>query len=416
MLTQVQCRNAKPRAKAYKLTDGRGLYLDVRPTGNKYWRYRFEMLRGDRRVEQIATLGEFVAAPVTEKQEQAARRRAGGSLTLAEARLALEEARSLVKQGISPVRDKQRRQLIRADEMATTVEVIAEEWLAAKVWEDITKTRRRMMMRRVIFPLIGGTPIKDVTPQHVLAVLEAAHKKNGPSVAAEAKRTMSGFFGHAIATLRLDRDPVSPVRNALPPNKTQHKRPLTREELGRFLRDLDAYERNHQTVAVFKLMWLTLCRPNEALGMRWAEVDWEQAVWRIPASRMKMRLDHQSPLSRQALATLSALQPLTGHREHVFPHRDDRAKHMTDAALRQALGNMGWAGTYSPHATRATGSTMLNERGYNPDWIERQLAHRSTNTVRSTYNQAHYVDDRRSMMQEWADYLDALKSSESHGG
>jgi integrase len=315
-----------------------------------------------------------------------------------------------VRQGIDPVQNRQLDRIRRQHEAATDFQSVAAEWLVLKDWEEVTKKRRLDMMTRVVFPLIGSLPIRKVTSADILAVLRQAEKVNGITVAAEAKRTMSGVFDLAMATLRVEADPVYPVRNALPANKTQHKRPLGNDEVGQLLRDFAAYERNFQTVAAFRLMWLTLCRPSEAVGARWKEFDLEAAVWRIPAERMKKRKEHVVPLPRQAVRVLRNMHGVTGQHDHVFPHRDDRTKAMTDATMRQALKHLGWAGKYSPHATRTTGSTRLHEMGYSSDWIERQLAHADQNKVRRTYNHADYLADRTVMMQAWADLLDGLEN------
>jgi integrase len=176
------------------------------------------------------------------------------------------------------------------------------------------------------------------------------------------------------------------------------------------LRELDGYDRNFQTVAALRLMWLTLCRPGEVVGAQWKEFDLDAAVWRIPAERMKKRKEHAVPLPRQAVEVLRAMHGFTGTHAHVFPHRDDRTKPMKDATLRQALNYLGWGWKYSPHATRTTGSTRLNEMGFFSDWIERQLAHTEPNAVRRTYNHADYFADRAKMMQHWADMLDVWKA------
>jgi len=407
MLTDTQCRNAKPKAKPYKLTDAQGLYLEVKPNGVKAWRYRFELVKDGQRKESVFALGDYVTAPTAERAEAAQARRAGGRLTLAEAREERTKARALVKQGINPVQQRQLDRIKREQDSSNTFEAVAREWLALKDWEQVTKDRRLDMLARVAFPKIGALPVRQVTPAHILDVLTEAAKKNGPTVAAEARRSMSGVFELAISTLRADVDPVHPVRKALPANKTQHKRPLTVAEIGQLLRDLDGYERNFQTVAAFRLMWLTLARPNEVIGAMWSEIDLDAAVWRIPTERMKKRKEHVIPLPAQAVVLLRQMHAVNGHRAHVFPGRDDREKPMTDATLRQALKTLGWAGKYSPHATRTTGSTRLNELGFSADWIERQLAHEDQNGVRRTYNHADYLTDRAKMMQQWADLLDA---------
>ena len=410
MLTDTQCRNAKCKLKPYKRTDGKGLYLEIKPNGVKAWRYRFKLVKAGAAKENVFAIGDYAYSPSRETAEEAKIRRDGGRFTLAEAREERAKARALVKQGINPAHNRQLERIKREHANATTFEAVACEWLALKDWEEVTKARRLDMLKRVVFPKVGSLPVKQVTPLHILDILNTASKNNGPSVAAEAKRTMSAVFELAVSTLRAETDPVYPVRKALPPNKTQHKRPLCTEEIGQLLRDLGGYDRNFQTVAAVRLMWLTLCRPNEVVGAQWDEFDLDAAIWRIPAERMKKRKEHVIPLPRQAVEVLRAMHGLTGHHAHVFPNRDNRTKPMTDATMRQALKNLGWSGKYSPHATRTTGSTRLNEMSFSADWIERQLAHIDPNAVRRTYNHADYLADRAGMMQQWADLLDAWKA------
>lgn len=409
-LTDTQCRTAKPKEKPYKLTDGNGLYLEVKPNGVKAWRYRFELSDGSTRKESVFAIGEYVVTPKGETPEQAENRRNGRLLTLSEAREARTKARSLVVQGINPAHHRQQERVKRDHEKATTFKAVAEEWLALKDWEETTKSKRLGMLKRVILPKIGDMPVKAITPAHILDVLRSAAKDNGLSVANEAKRTMSGIYELAIATLRASSDPVHPVRKALPKNKTQHKRALSTEEIGQLLRDVDSHGGRHETLCAFRLMWLTLCRPNEAAEAQWSEFDLEKALWRIPAERMKKRKEHINPLPTQAVEMLRALQGVTGKYAHLFPHRDVRTRPMVSASFRQMLNVLGWGGKYSPHATRTTGSTRLNEMGFSADWIEMQLAHTEQNTVRVTYNHAKYLTDRAQMMQQWADLLDQWKA------
>ena len=411
MLTDTQCRNAKPKEKPYKLADANGLYLEIKPNGVKAWRYRFELPTADGgKKESVFAMGEYVAAPGGESPDEARSRQAGGRYTLSEAREQRTKARDLVKQGINPAHQRQADKAKQGCEAANTFKAVAEEWLAAKDWEQVTKDRRLDMLKRVVFPKIGELPVKQVSSAQVLDVLKTAAGKNGPSVAVEAKRTMSGVFELAIATLRAETDPVYPVRKALPVNKTQHKRPLTTEEVGALLRAVDGYPGQFETLAAFNLMWLTLCRPSEVAEAYWSEFDLDAALWRIPAKRMKMRQDHLIPLPTQAVKILRSIHALTGAGDFVFPGRSRRTKSITTATFRQMLYNLGWAGKYSPHATRATGSTRLNEIGYPSDWIERQLAHADPNAVRRTYNQADHFADRAKMMQQWAEMLDAWKA------
>ncbi|MEG0938964.1 MAG: tyrosine-type recombinase/integrase [Comamonas sp.] len=410
MMNDTQCRAAKPKDRPYKLSDDKGLYLEVKPNGTKAWRYRFKLEKDGKLKESVFAIGDYGSAPAGEAAEAAQVRRAGGRFTLAEAREERLKARGLVKQGINPAHQRQFDKIKRVQQSAITFEAVACEWLTMKDWEDTTKKRRLDMLQRVVFPKIGVLPVKQVTSAHVLDVLQTAHKKNGPSVAADALRTMGRVFELAISTLRADIDPVHPVRKALPANKTQHKRPLSAEEIGQLLRDLTSHGGRYETLGAFRLMWWTLCRPSESVGAKWSEFDLDKALWKINAERMKKRKEHVIPLPTQAVEMLRVQNGLTGHYEHVFPGRDDRSKPMSVASFRQMLHALGWAGKFSPHATRTTGSTRLNEMGYHPDWIERQLAHIEPNSVRRTYNHADYLLDRAKMMQQWANMLQELEN------
>lgn len=414
MLNDTQCRNAKPQDKPYKLRDSNGLYLEIKPNGVKAWRYRFELREDGKIKESVFAIGDYVSAPSGETSEEAKARRDGRRFTLAEARDERTKARALVKQGINPAQQRQLERIKRAQENATTLEAVAKEWLALKDWEEITKKRRLDMLTRVVFPTLGELPVKQVTPPLILGVLKKAAEKNGVSVMEEAKRTLFGIFELAAETFRVDANPVHQWREALPKNKTQHKRPLETAEIGQLLRDFDGHGGRHETITAFRLMWLTLTRPREAVEAKWEEFDLDAAMWRIPAGRMKMRREHVVPLPTQAVEMLRALHGLTGRHAHLFPHRDDKTKPMATASFRQALNVLGWAGKYSPHATRTTGSTRLNEMGYTADWIERQLAHAEPNAVRRTYNHAEHLADRARMMQQWADMLDTWKKGDNN--
>lgn len=387
MLTDAHCRSAKPKEKLYRLNDQRGLYLEVKPSSVKAWRYRFA-LNGK---SSMIGLGEYP------------------TVRLSEARERCEAARKLVKEGINPAQQRQLDRIRQANEASNTFDVIAREWLLTKDWEDITKNRRHDMLQRVVFPSIGKLPVREITSAHVLSILQSTHKRGAPSVAAEARRTMSAIFEFAVATLRANSDPVWPVRKALPTNKTQHKTALSVDQIGQLLRDFDNHRCTFQLNYCVQLMWWTLGRPSEVAEAEWSEFDLESGVWRIPPQRMKARKEHVVPLPRQAIQMLNVLRGITGNRTHLFPGRDNRQKPMAVASMRQALKALGWSGKFSPHGTRTTGSTRLNELGYRPDAIEAQLAHADQNSVRRAYNHATYFDERRSMMQDWADHLDVWR-------
>ncbi len=386
-ISDAALRSAKPLDRAYKLAAGNGLYLEIRPTGSKLWRWKYRLLGKENRV----ALGAYP------------------NLSLKEARHEADAARKLVKQGIHPAQEKRLDRIKAGIEQENTFEANAKEWVALRDWQDNTKKRRLNMLERVVFPHVQGMSMRQILPPHVRDILKRAEKKNGNSVACEAKRTMSAVFEFAIANLKADSDPVYLVRNAVLANKTQHKRPLSHEEVGHLLNDVDNHGGSYQTQCAFNLMWLTLARPSEAMEAEWSEFDLDAATWRIPAGRMKKRKEHLVPLPSQAVTLLKGMHTITGTRKNLFPNRDDRSKPMVTASFRQMLKVLGWAGKYSPHATRTTGSTYLNEMGYSSDWIERQLAHDEPNAVRRTYNHADYLQDRAVMMQRWADRLDEWK-------
>lgn len=387
MLTDAHCRSAKPKEKLYRLNDQRGLYLEVKPTGVKAWRYRFA-LNGK---SSMIGLGDYPAVRLSEARERS------------------EAARKQVKEGVNPAQQRQLDRVRQANDATNTFDVIAKEWLQTKDWEDITKNRRLDMLERVVFPNIGKLPVREVTSAQILNILQSTFKRGAPSVAAEARRTMSAVFEYAVATLRADSDPVWPVRKALPTNKTQHKTALTTDQIGKLLRDFDNHRCSFQLNYCIQLMWWTLGRPSEVAEAEWKEFDLEAAIWRVPSRRMKARKEHIVPLPRQAIQMLNVLHGITGNRTHLFPGRDNRQMPMAVASMRQALKVLGWSGNYSPHGTRTTGSTRLNELGYRPDAIEAQLAHADQNNVRRAYNHATYFDERRSMMQDWADHLDVWR-------
>lgn len=411
MLTDRECRSARATERPRKLRDGHGLYLEVRTSGHKAWRYRYERTLEGRKRETVITLGDYATPPRAETAQQAQERRAAGHLTLREAREERQRLSDLRQRGLDPVEERDRERQRREQQRAHTLEQVCREWVELQDWQPRTRKRRLAMLERVVFPTVGHLPAADLQALQVLDVLKTAHAVNGPTVAAEAKRTLHAVYDHAVAHLSVPANPVSPIRRALPPHRSAHKRPLTPEEVGQFLRDLDTYERNLQTSSALQLMWLTLSRTNEIVGARWDEMDLARGLWRLPADRMKAGAPHTVPLPSQAIEILTRLKHLTGGSEHVFPHRNLSRQHMTTAAVRGAVRAIGWAGRTTPHATRVTGSTLLSEMGYRSDLVERQLAHRDPSAVRRTYNHAEHLPERAAMMQQWADLLDEWRAA-----
>lgn len=386
MLTDTQIRNAKPEAKLYKLRDGAGLYLEVTPAGGKYWRYRFE-LQGK---EGIYSIGEYphIKAP--------------------EARMKRDAAKLLVKEGTNPVQDKKlkRMELQYAD--AQTFAHVADEWFSSKSghWSDGYKATVKRIIDRDLIPHLGALPVAKIKTPMVHSAIKKVEKRGAATQAILARQVVGSILKLAILTSRADYDVAEPLKGQIVRKRVQHRKHLERIEIGGFLRKLEDYTGHRQTVIALRLLMMTAVRPGELTGALWKEFDLDNAEWRIPASRMKMRKQHIVPLSKQAVALLRELHELTGHGGYLFPVQGTKRGTMPGATLRNAINKMGYGTIVHPHGFRGTFSTVLNELGYKPDVIERQLAHGERNAVRASYHHAEYLLERKAMMQDYSDLLE----------
>jgi integrase len=266
------------------------------------------------------------------------------------------------------------------------------------------------LLRDLAYPLLGTRPIKDISAPELLAMLRTVEGRGRYETAAKLRQTCGSVFRYAIATSRAERDPSGDLRGALARPPVQHRAALlTEDALAEFLRAARAYEGKGITAFALKLAPLVFLRPGELRHGEWKEINFTKAEWRIPAARMKAREEHIVPLARQAVEILKALHPITGRGPYIFPSLRSNRRPMSEGTILAALRRMGYAkDEVSGHGFRRTASTFLNEMGFNRDWIERQLAHREGNEVRGAYNAAHYLAERRVMMQRWADHLDQL--------
>lgn len=390
-LTDTAIRNAKPQSKPYKMTDGRGMYLLVNKAG-KYFRidYRFA---GKRKTLALGVYPE---------------------VKLAEARVKRDEARKMITNGIDPCQARKVQKSILIEQSKNSFEAIAREWHGkyASNWADSHAKKIIRRFELYIFPWLGSRSIAEITPPELLAVLRKIESKGILETAHRAQQNCGQVFRYAIATGRAERDPSADLRGALTPAKHRRLATITDpKKIGELLRAIDGYEGTPVAKSALKLAPLVFVRPGELRHAEWEEVDFEKAEWRIPAEKMKMKDPHIVPLSTQAVDILDEIQPITGKGRYVFPSIRTHSRPMSNNTVLAALRRMGYAkDEMSGHGFRAMASTLLHEQGWLSDIIERQLAHAERNSIKAAYNYAKHLPERRKMMQDWADYLDDLKS------
>jgi integrase len=385
-LSDAKVRNTKPRTKPYKIADGEGLFLLITPSGSKYWRLKY-FFAGK---EKVLALGVY---PET---------------SLADARERRAQARKALAAGNDPGELKKEAKRVAILRNANTFEVVAREWFEKRQHEWAPSSARALLGRleKYILPKLGQRAIAEIGAPEVLAMLRVIENKGALETARRLMRITGQIFMYSIATGRAERNPVPDLRGALKAPIVKHRSFLKANELPLYLKKLDAYDGSLQTKLALRLLLLTFVRTIELRGAQWTEIDWDRAEWRIPAERMKMKELHLVPLSRQAIAVLRELQTQSENRQYIFPNQHNPGSFMSENTMLYALYRMGYHSRATGHGFRSTASTILNEHGFRPDVIERQLAHSERNSVRAAYNHAQYLPERRKMMQWWADYLD----------
>ena len=396
MLNDTRIRNAKPAERDTKLTDFDGLYLLVRTNGSRLWRFAY---RFGGKQKQIA-LGAYP------------------QVTLAEARDRREAARKLLAAAKDPSVERRLEKIAKAAG-GNSFREVAEEFLGKQRREgrsEATLSKNRWLLEPA-FAAFGDRPIGEVTAPELLHALRKFELR-GRYESARRLRTVAGMiFRYAIATGRATRDIALDLRGALTTPKVNHRAAITDpKELGALLRAIEGYSGQPTTRLALQLSALLFVRPGELRLARWKEIDFEKAVWTVPAETMKMKRPHRVPLSRQAIVIFRELHGMTGQGEYVFPAVDSFRRPMSNNTLNAALRRLGYAkDEISVSGFRASASTLLNEMGrWNPDAIERQLAHMEENDVRRAYmHAAEFWSERVEMMQVWADYLDQLRYGSS---
>jgi integrase len=399
-LTDAAVRSAKPREKSYKLSDAKGLHLLVQVSGSRLWRYKYR-ING---AENLFAIGKYP------------------DVSLQQAREARDAAAKLVKLGKHPSHARQAGRLAAAEASANTFRAVAEEWIAKR--EKGTKTKEpwsayyakqvKTVLANDVYGKIGILPIRDVTSAHLDAIVKKVEER-APSIASLILLWSSQVFKYAIRNRLADSDPTLSLRGEVSRPATKHKTALKKSELPKFLKALRQSGGVEQVRIAIELLMLTFVRPSELRCASWAEFDFDHAEWRIPAARMKMKREHVVPLSKQAISLLGQLKELSGDRPLLFPNVRNPQKPMSATTMNRRIERMGYAGKFSAHGFRATASTMLNEHGYRPDVIERQLAHKDVSEVRASYNFASYMPERKEMMQWWADQIDTYRKTRPEG-
>ena len=391
-LSALALKNAALREKVYRLFDGGGLYIQIAPSGSRHWRMKYRFAGK----EKVLAFGAYP------------------EVSLAEARDRREDARKALRSGIDPSAQKKLAAQVAADRVQNSFESLAREWLQKKSGELRGSTHRKAvaLLEAWAFPWIGKMPIATITPRILLElVLRRVEKEGKIETAHRLKQRCGQVFRYAIASGRAERDPTPDLRGALIAVKSTNLPAFTDpQKIGILLRAIDYYDGNIVTRYALKITPYVFARPGELRHAEWSEIDLENGMWVIPASKMKMGADHLVTLAEQVVSLLRELVQVTGSNQYVFSGLHSRRRPMCENTINLALRRMGYTGKEMvAHGFRSVASTLLNEQGWPSDVIERQLAHAERNEVRRAYNRAKYLPERRKMMQAWADYLDSLR-------
>lgn len=388
-LTDVQLRNLSDPGKHF---DGNGLYLELTKAGGRYWRMKYRFGGKEKRLA-------FGVYPV---------------VGLKQARDLTAQARKVLKDGGDPGELRRADKAKSAHEAVNTLEAVARDWMThqASRWDTATAERIRATLENDIFKALGARPLVSIKPGEIMAAVKKIEARGASDQAGRVLQRVKAVYRWAMIHERIDANPMLDLvpSEILKPREVQHRAAMTDKELPEFLAKLAAYDGDPHTRHALRLLILTATRPGETRGALWAEFDLEAALWIIPAERMKMRTEHRVPLSSQAVEVLNSMQTLSAGGVLVFPSPYYPSKPLSENTFNSALARMGYKNTATAHGFRALFSTVANECGWNPDVVERQLAHKEQNGTRAAYHRSTYLKDRQILMQWWGDYLDGRKS------
>ncbi len=396
-LTDIKCKSAKPSNKSVKMSDGGGMYLEIMPNGSKYWRlkYRIRVKDQEKLKEKRLALGVYP------------------EISLKEARERRDEAKSLLEQGKDPSLEKKKKKALSQESNVNTFEAVALEWYEVNKskWSERYADGVLTRLETYIFPEIGSYPITEIEPPLLLQTIRKIENRPAIEIAKRQLQKCSEVFCYAIACGKGIRDPSSDIKAALRPQKTSHYAALDVKELPEFLQVLERNEARlyRNTMNAIKLLMLTFVRTSELINATWDEIDFERKEWIIPAERMKMDKEHLVPLSRQVIEILIDQKEIAGDWPLVFPSSVRPKQSISNNTVLGAIKRMGYQGRMTGHGFRALAmSTIKQELGYRHEVVDRQLAHSPRNKIDAAYDRALFLEERKKMMQEWADYIDAL--------
>ena len=390
-LTDKTCKAAKPQKKAYKLFDGGGLYLEITSRGSKLWRLKYRYLGKEKKL----SIGEY---PI---------------ISLAEARERREEAKKLLAAGQDPSLAKQEAKQEMVKETQNTFEVIAREWYAHKTpeWSKVNADTVLKRLEKDVFPEIGKYPIKTITHKMLLDLAHSIKERGANELAKRVIQMCRHIYRYAIVTGSADQNIAEDLKGMIKAKPKSHFAAIEAKDLPQFIHDLRNHKArlNRQTYLAVNFMMLTFVRTGEMIGAQWDEIDFDQKIWLVPASRMKMKKEHIVPLSRQAIAILQELRETHNHPVYLFPSRNSRNRTMSNNTVLMALKRMGYRGKMTGHGFRALAmSTIMEKLNYRHEVPDAQLAHAKRGDVNRAYDRAKFLPERIKMMQEWADYLDSI--------
>jgi len=392
-LSEFRISKARPKDKPYKLADGGGLFLLINRSGSKLWRQKYRHMGKER----LLSHGQYP------------------DVTLAQARQKRDEARAQLADGRDPAVEKKLAQINAETQSRTTFKLVAEEYIEnmeERGRAPATMIKKRWILLDLSAPL-HKRPINEITSAEVLYLLKSIEKSGRRETAKKMRSEISAVFRLAVVTLRAEGDPTSAIKDALVPPKVKSRAAILDEKVfGQLLRDFDEFSGWRIIVEALTFQILTMTRPGEVRGAKKQEFDLKKRIWTIPPERMKMRREHVIPLSDQALEIVKGNWPEIEDVELIFPSLVSNRKWLSENAFNSAMRRMGYTkDEVTAHGFRATASTILNTRGFDPEVIEAALAHQDRNQIRRTYNRATYFDQRVKLMQDWADLMDGFRNS-----